>query len=328
MTILITGGTGLIGAALAERLLSRGDRVVLFEAAPSEVRLGALRRHGDRLAVIRGDVQSLGELVDAARVHRPRAIVHLAFVLGGEANTIPERATRVNMLGTVNALEAARLMDVDRVLLASSIAIYGSDEQYPPDALPLREDAPPWVCRSLPVYGGGKLHTEHLAQAYAEYHGVVTGGLRPSVVYGWGRQSGSSAFLGEVIDRPAVGEPASVPFGDAAVSVVYVDDVAGQYAALLDAAPAVFAQRRFFNTGGDTATVRELAATVARLVPGARIDVRSKGERDLGGLVTRVSDRSLEEAVGYTRRFTPLEVGVRAEIGVARAMAGLPPLPV
>lgn len=326
MTTLITGGTGLIGAALAERLLSGGGRVVLFEAAPSEVRLRVLRRHRDRLAVVRGDVQSLGELLEAVRTHRPRAIVHLAFVLGGEANQVPERATRVNMLGTVNALEAARLMGVERVLLASSIAVYGSDDQYPPGALPLREDAPTWVCRSLPIYGGGKLHTEHLAGAYAEHHGLVTGGLRPSVVYGWGRQSGSSAFLGEVIDRPATGEPASVPFGDAAVSFVYVEDVAAQYAALLEAAPAVFARRRFFNTGGDTATVRELAATVARVVPGARIDVRGKGERDFGGLITRVSDRSLEEAVGYTRRFSPLEVGVRAQIAVARAMAGLPPL--
>lgn len=326
MTTLITGGTGLIGAALADRLLSGGGRVVLFEAAPSEVRLRALRGHGDRLAVVRGDVQALGELLEAVRGHRPRAIVHLAFVLGGEANRIPERATRVNMLGTVNALEAARLLGVERVLLASSIAVYGSDDQYPPAALPLREDAPAWVCRTLPIYGGGKLHTEHLAQAYAEHHGVVTGGLRPSIVYGWGRQSGSSAFLGEVIDRPAVGEPASVPFGDAAVSLVYVDDVAAQYAALLEAPPAVFAHRRFFNTGGDTATVRELAATVARVIPGARIDVRARGERDLGGLITRVSDRALEEAVGYTRRFAPLEVGVRAQIAVARAMAGLPPL--
>src|SRR5262245_23692049 len=247
VTTLITGGTGLIGAALATRLLGRGERVVLFEAAPSEMRLRALAGHGDRLTVIRGDVQSLGELIDAARAHRPRAIVHLAFVLGGEANAIPERATRVNMLGTVNALETARLMGVPRVLLASSISIYGSDEQYPADALPLREDAPPFVCRTLPVYGGGKLHTEHLAQAYAEHHGVVTAGLRPSVVYGFGRQSGSSAFLGQVIDRPAVGEPASVPFGDAEVSLVYVEDVAGQYVALLDADPAVFARRRFFN---------------------------------------------------------------------------------
>src|SRR5215470_14549571 len=109
MTTLITGGTGLIGSALAEKLLGRGERVVLFDAAPAEARLAALRRHGDHLQVARGDVQSIAELVEASRKYKVTAIVHLAFILGGEGNLFPERATRVNILGTVNALEAARL---------------------------------------------------------------------------------------------------------------------------------------------------------------------------------------------------------------------------
>jgi nucleoside-diphosphate-sugar epimerase len=326
MTTLITGGTGLIGSALADKLLVRGEQVVLFDAALPDSRLAPLRGHGDRLAIVRGDVQSLAEMLEAIRRHRVSAIVHLAYVLGGEANLVPERATRVNLLGTVNALEAARLAGVERVLLVSSISVYGSDDQYPADVLPLREDVALHVCRTLPIYGGGKLYTEHLGQTYAEYHGLVVAGMRPSVVYGWGRESGSSAFLGQLIDRPAIGQPVSAHFGDASVSFVYVEDVAEQYVALLKADPGVFARRRFFNTGGDTCTVRELAETVKRLIPNARIEVTSRGERDLGGLASRVSERSFEEALGYKRRFTPIEVGVRAQIAVARARAGLPPL--
>ena len=71
----------------------------------------------------------------------------------------------------------------------------------------------------------------------------------------------------------------------------------------------------------------ELAAIVKRIIPDARIEVTSAGERDIAGLTASVSDRSLEVEVGYKRRFTPLEVGVRAQMGVARARAGLPPLP-
>jgi nucleoside-diphosphate-sugar epimerase len=151
------------------------------------------------------------------------------------------------------------------------------------------------------------------------------GGLRPSIVYGWGRERGTSAFTGELIDRTAVGEPARVGFGDARVSLVYVEDVAEQFLALLHAEPRVFGRRRFFNTGGDTTTVRELAGTVTRLIPDARIEVTSGGERDIAGLAASVSDRALEEEVGYTRRFTPLEVGVGAHIAVARSRAGLGP---
>lgn len=107
---------------------------------------------------------------------------------------------------------------------------------------------------------------------------------------------------------------------------IHVEDVAGQFAALLRCDAGVFARRRFFNTGGDTATVRELAAAVGRVVPGARVTVTSNGEPDLGGLVTRVSDRALEEAVGYKRRLSPLDAGVRAHASSARARSGLPPL--
>ncbi len=326
MTTLITGGTGLIGACLAEKLLTRGERVVLFDLAVAEWRIQPLRTHGNHLQVVRGDVQSLVELLDVVRAHGVTSIVHLAYLLGAECNAIPDRATRVNVLGTVNVLEAARLSGLERVLLASSIAVYGADEQYGPDQLPLREDVPLYVAPGLPIYGGGKLYLEHLARDYAEQHGLTVGGLRPSVVYGWGRERGTSAFTGEMIDRPAVGEPVEAGFGDARVSVVYVEDVAEQFLALLDADRRVLARRRFFNTGGDTCTVRELAAVVQRLIPGARIEVTSAGERNIAGLAARVSDRSLEEEVGYKRKFSPLEIGVRAQISIARARAGVQPL--
>ena len=126
MTTLITGGTGLIGTTLAEQLLSGGERVVLFDVALPEARVAALRRHGERLRLVRGDVQALGEMISVIRAEKVEAIVHLAFVLGGVGNAEPERASRVNVMGTVNALEAARLTGVPRVILASSIAVYGS----------------------------------------------------------------------------------------------------------------------------------------------------------------------------------------------------------
>jgi nucleoside-diphosphate-sugar epimerase len=210
---------------------------------------------------------------------------------------------------------------VARVLLASSIAVYGADSDYPADALPLREDAAPLVCRGVSLYGAGKVYLEHLGAVYATRHGLVVGGLRPSIVYGWGRERGASAFTGELVDRAVAGQPFQLRGGDARVSLVYVDDVAEQFRALLGADAGVFARRRFFNTGGDTCTLRELADTVRRLIPGAKIDVTSRGEHDLGGLAARVSDRSLEEMLGVRRAFTPLDVGLRAHIEVARARA-------
>jgi nucleoside-diphosphate-sugar epimerase len=327
VTALITGGTGLIGAVLAEKLLRRGERVVLFDLAPAEWRIRHLPGgDGGRLSVVRGDVTSLADLLDAVRAHGVSAVVHLAYVLGAESNASPELATRVNILGTTNVLEAARLGGVPRVLLASSIAVYGPDERYGADQLPLGEDVPLYVAPGLPIYGGGKVYLEQLGAHYAARYGLVVAGLRPSIVYGWGRQRGASVFAGELVDRAAVGEPVTVGFGDARVSLVYVDDVAEQFLALLDADPSHLERRRFFNTGGDTVTVRELADVVRRLVPGARIEVRSAGERDVAGLAASVTDRALVEEIGVRRKFTPVEAGVRDHIAVARRRAGLPPL--
>ncbi|MFQ5974218.1 MAG: NAD-dependent epimerase/dehydratase family protein [Alphaproteobacteria bacterium] len=322
MTTLITGGTGLIGACLAAKLLARGGRVVLFDLAPAEWRITHLMEHGgDRLSVVRGDVVSLVDLLDAFHAHHVTAVVHLAYVLGFESNAYPELATRVNLLGTLNVLEAARHGGVKRVILASSIAVYGSDDDYRPEELPLTEEAPLYVARGLPVYGAGKVYLEQLGRHYASRYGFTVAGLRPSIVYGWGRRSGASSFAGELADRAAMGEPATVGFGDARISLVYVDDVAEQFVALLEADPSRFARHRFFNTGGDRCTVRELAETVRRLLPGARIEVRSAGEQNLGGLATSLSDRGLEEEIGIRRKFTPIEVGLRAQIDVARARA-------
>ncbi|MBI2217145.1 MAG: NAD(P)-dependent oxidoreductase [Candidatus Rokubacteria bacterium] len=323
MTTLITGGTGLIGASLAAKLLVRGERVTLLDVAPADWRIAHLRDGvGDRLTVVRGDVTSLVDLLEAVRAHRATAIVHLAYVLGAESNERPELATRVNVVGTANVLEAARLGGASRVLLASSIAVYGADEEYRPEELPLREDVPLRVARGVPIYGGGKVYLEHLGAHYARRCGLTVAGLRPSIVYGWGRERGASAFAGEVVDRAAAGQPVTVDFGDARVSLVYVEDVASQFLALLDADPGRLERRRFFNTGGDTCTVRELVDAVRRLIPGARIEVRSKGERDLAGLAASVSDRSLAQELGVRREFTPLEVGLRHQVEIARARAG------
>lgn len=327
MTTLVTGGTGLIGACLAEKLLARGERVVLFDVAPAEWRIRHLLEAGrDRLGIVRGDVASLVDLLSAVQAEGVSAVAHLAYVLGAESNANPELATRVNIMGTTNVMEAARLGGVGRVVLASSIAVYGSDAQYPPEQLPLREEAPLYVAEGLPIYGGGKVYLEHLGGHYARRYGLVVAGLRPSIVYGWGRERGASAFAGELVDRAAVGEPMTLGFGEARVSLVYVEDVADQFVALLEADPACFARRRFFNTGGDTCSVRELAETVRRLLPGAEIEVHAAGERDLAGLAASVSGRALEEEVGVHRKFTPLEAGLRAHINAARMRAGLPPI--
>jgi len=266
------------------------------------------------------------DLLGAPRAHGISTIVHLAYVLGAESNAASELATRVNIMGTANVLEAARLAGVGRVLVASSIAVYGADGRYSPGELPRREDVPLYVAEGLPLYGGSKVYMGHLGSHYAGRYGVVVAGLPPSIVYVWGRQRGATVFAGQLVERAVTGEPVSVGFGDARVSLVHVEDVADQFLALLEADPALLARRRLFKPGEDTCTVRELVETVRRVLPEARIEVQSAGERDVAGLAASVSDAALREELGVHRKFTPLEVGLQAQINVARARSGSRPM--
>lgn len=322
MNVLITGGTGLIGSRIAERLLEEGSSVVLLDRVPDQQRVEGLRsRHGDAVRVVQGDVLSFGNLGDAMRQGPVDSVVHLAYMLGSESNAQPQSATEVNITGTVNVLETARLLGVERVVMASSIAVYGGDDDYRPEDLPLREHAPLHVARDLPVYGGGKLYLEKLAQHYRHAYGMLVVGMRPAVVYGWGRRTGATGWMSALVEGPALGRPASVASGDARISLVYVDDVAEQFLALLRAPREAFRDTFFFNTGGDTTTVREVAELVRELVPGADITVDSDGERDLYGLAASLSDAAIEELSGYRRRYSPLRAGISRYLEVTRSAA-------
>lgn len=318
MHVLVTGGTGIIGSLTGRTLAGRGHRVRLLDVAPDPV---ALARNGGQsggVEVVAGDVLSFGDVGAAAR--DVDVIVHLAYSLGEATNRRPYAATQLNVQGTATVLEAARLLGVQRVVLASSIAVYGADEAYAPAELPLTEDAAPYLAAGMPLYGAGKLYLEQLARVYRSTHGLLCVGIRPSPVYGPGGVRGVSGWLSGAIEGAAAGRTVTVGRGDARMSLVHVEDVAEQLVRLVELDAAAFGDRHFFNTGGDATTMRQLAAMVQEIVPGARFEVTSDGERDVAGLATQVSGRALAELIGYERRYD-LAAGLRAHIEATRPPA-------
>lgn len=314
MRVLITGGTGIIGAATASLLAGRGHSVRLLDIAPSS----DVADVGENIEIVRGDVQSLADV--GAAVSGCNAIVHLAYSLGAATNQSPYAATMLNVQGTATVLEAARLFGVKRVVLTSSVAVYGSDDMYDPEDLPLAEDAPALLSPGMPLYGAGKVYLESLASVYNSRYGLDCVGIRPSPVYGPGGVRGVSGWLSTVIEKAALGESVTVDQADAHISLIYVDDVAEQLAALVEASPAAFGEQRFFNTGGDATTMRELAALVQDIIPEARVRLTSRGEKDVAGLPVHLDGQALSRHIGYERRFD-LEAGLRAHIESIRKQA-------
>ena len=308
MNVLITGGGGLIGSKIGRTLSAGGHKTTAVDIAA-----------GPGSGIERASVDELHTLIRLIERDAVDVIVHLAAVLGGSSEDDPLSASRINVMGTLNVFEAARLCNVRRVVTASSMVVFGSDGEYDGQ---ITDDSPRIGAKRAPIYSGGKIYMEMAGELYTERYGVTVAGLRPSVVYGPGRQSGATAFASQLMTNPALGKPGRVTDGDAHVNMIYIDDVADAFCALVTAPDAAFAKHRFFNTGGDRCTIREIAEAVRRIIPDAQLEVEPGGAgTEVMGYPTRLSDRGLREEVGFTRRFTPIEVGVRAYVQAVREPA-------
>lgn len=317
MSTLIVGGGSFIGSHVVRDLLRQGEAVVAYDL---DVRDNAIHRilspsELAQIAFVQGDVLDLVGLLQTARQHDVRDIVHLAAALIPTCEAQPALGVRVNVDGFNHVLEVARVIGARRVVWASSIAVYGPQSRYTgePD-----EDAP-----HLPttVYGACKSMNEYMAQHYFRAFGVDAIGLRFTVVYGAGRMRGALAHrLGqELIEKPAHGQPARVPAGDGLVNWQHVEDAAGAVLQALRRWGPL--KHRVFNTGGEPLCVRDAAAVVKRLLPEARIEVEP-GEAEG---IARLSIRRAADELGWSPRYD-FATGARQAINEYRRRQNLPPV--
>jgi len=298
--VLVTGGTGYIGSYVAADLVEEGHDVVAFDLATDSWRLETLGIAED-VTTIRGDVTDPTALIRAAKETDTTHVVHLAALLTTGARADPRAAMDVNVGGTNAVFEAARILDdVERVAWASSAAVYAPPANY---EAPVTEDE---LVSPDTLYGATKEYNEHQARVYAEEFGVSPVGLRPTVAYGPYRETGGSAFLVDLIEKPALGEPLSIQYGDQRIDWQYVKDIAQAFRKAAFAPEADLSQR-VYNVAGETTTIAEAAAVVERVVPDTEIEVSNEGElpwtQDLDTTKAR-------EDLGYEPDYD-LEAGVK-----------------
>ncbi|MDB5100439.1 MAG: nucleoside-diphosphate-sugar epimerase [Cyanobacteria bacterium RYN_339] len=267
MRILITGGAGFIGSHTAELLLAQGLDVTIYD----DLSTGKRANVPAGATLVQGDVRDFSALAIAMR--GCDAVLHLAAVVSVPMSIQrPHFAHEVNATGTLNALEAARYLGIDRVVIASSAAVYGASKQ-----LPLAEALPP---EPLSPYAAQKWLAEAYAATYAALHGMSPICLRYFNVYG-PRQDPASPYSG-VLSRfigAALAREQSTLHGDGRQTrdFIYVGDVArANVRALLapDPAPGLV-----FNVGtGRAVSVAEAYALIARLTgapPAGRAPARA-----------------------------------------------------
>ncbi|HUV76279.1 MAG TPA: NAD-dependent epimerase/dehydratase family protein, partial [Dehalococcoidales bacterium] len=109
MSILITGGTGFLGAGLARKLLKQDENVVLFDVFPRMERVSDIK---DKVKVVQGDLKVWPEVLNAVKDNKVEGIFHLGAMLSLPSEDNPWASFQTNVAGTMYILEAARLFGV------------------------------------------------------------------------------------------------------------------------------------------------------------------------------------------------------------------------
>jgi nucleoside-diphosphate-sugar epimerase len=264
MKILITGGSSLLGQAVARSLLARGDEVTSLQR----------REAPGRWKQLLGDVRDRDSVINA--VAGTDAVIHLAArvsIIGSWQDF-----ESVNVTGTQNVLDAMRVSRVERLVHVSSpsVAHFGA-----PLVAAGAEPADP--DRAHGHYARSKAMAELLAlEAASESLSVVA--VRPHLVWG----PGDTQLVGRIVERAASGRLVLIDGGTALIDTTYIDNAADSLVAALDRADEVTG-KAFVVTNGEPRTVSELLTRICRAagVPEPARSVPKALARGAGAVVER-----------------------------------------
>lgn len=216
MNVLVTGGAGFIGSHLVRALLDRGYAVTVVD----DLSNGRRSNIPDQAGFICMDISSplLFDVMDRSRF---QCVIHLAAQTRVDVSIKnPYDDMRNNVMGTVNVLEGARKTGVQRIIFASSAAVYGN----PPESdLPIRESYP---LNPISFYGLSKATAESYLRLYQTWYGLNYVILRFANVYGERSCSSEGGVINVFAERAARDQDITI-FGDGLQSrdYIYVGDI-------------------------------------------------------------------------------------------------------
>ena len=252
----------MVGKELARLLLADGEDVTILDMAPSS-RIPDDIREG--VTHVRVDITNWAQLMDAVKASRPDVIYHIAALMPPACEIDHAAGYAVNVLGTYNIIEAARLFEVGTVVYSSTTATFGSGL---PDPVP--ND---YVQTPPTMYGTSKICSEQIGLHYHRHYGLDFRAVRFLSIIGPGRVRGSgwSAYTSLVIEDSARGLPFTIQVADSLrLRFIYVKDAAYSLVQLARA-NADSLTCRVYNLDGFSASTQELVEATERHVPGAKI---------------------------------------------------------
>lgn len=271
--ILLTGGSGFIGGYVMKVLVERGNTVVNYDIKPPGPECQWLL--GEKLREVtfeRGNLEDLSEIILVMQKHRIEKIIHAGAIVDPRILLDhPMLAYRVNIGGTLNVLESARILNISKVVYMSSNGVFTSKRYEPID-----EEHPVLLPNEGPgngPYSISKITSEAFGMNYGDTYGLDFIALRPSAVYGFGMQY--PMYIKPMVENSIRKLPTRFETGrDFPRDYTYVKDVASAVIKALDTPKGALKDRIFLiGTGSKLVTPGEIAKIVREFILEADIEV-------------------------------------------------------
>ena len=274
MTVLVTGGLGFIGSKVVLQLLKKDidvlvtDLDIVKNKDKLESNILKIGKNKDKVKYQKLDITNYKEIENIFQNNKIDSVINLAYGIGTICEENPLLASKINIVGTTSIFEMIVKYKIRRLVFASSETVYGANQEFFGDRAVTEEDYS-GINNHFYTYGVMKLLNEFMAEKYIKKHGCSIAYTRPSVVFGYGRQNTAINWAEDFAAKPALGQPAHLPFSKKnRDNWIYVDDCAEQ---LVRLALKETLNYSCFNTGAETLDGSQLEATVKKINPNAEI---------------------------------------------------------
>lgn len=252
--VVVTGGLGFIGSHITEGLIEDNDVTIIDDMStgkPENIK----HFNNEKIEIIKGDITEL----DLKSIFDDKDYVFHEAAMASVPQSVqdPEKCNRINITGTLKVLVAARDTDVEKVVMASSSAVYGDSQN-----MPLREDAP---VKPMSPYAVTKATGELYCNNFTDLYGLQTAALRYFNVFGQ-RQDPNSQYAAAIpnfIDRILKGErPVIYGNGEQSRDFIYIKNVVDANIKVCEST-----KTGIFNIGhGKKTTINELVSIINKVM--------------------------------------------------------------
>ena len=268
--VMVIGGSGFLGSHVCRELAEKSIQVVSFDIQVPEFQVP--KSSPDSIKAVVGDILDPKSLSDCVRDLGVGSIIHtVAFGNEAAARQNPHPAITLNVQGTLNVLEAARLNKIKRLVYISTAGVYGKQSE----ELPIKEDQA--ITWRGTIYHPSHYMGEILVEMFHRVYGMEGVILRPLSLYGPALSSNKdkhlstkSLFLGGWIKQAIKGEVTEIQNADTLTDLTYVKDLAS--AVYLAYATPNLKQWVFNISSGVLVSYRDIALNIQKHLPSTKFE--------------------------------------------------------